>query len=57
MASTKQPLRSTIGQDGTAAYIVARERGRTADEAAKDAALRMAGTPDGKIEASLAAAQ
>ncbi len=30
-----------------AAYIVARERGRTAEDAAKDAALHLAGTPQG----------
>ena len=41
MARTKRPLRSTTGRRWYAAYIVARERGRTPEEAAKDAALHM----------------
>ena len=38
---TNRPLRSTTGRDWYAAYTVARERGRTSEEAARDAALHM----------------
>ena len=41
MAATKRLLRSTTGRSWYAAYIVARQNGRTPDDAAKDAALQM----------------
>jgi hypothetical protein len=41
MASTSRPLRKHHWSDWYGAYMVARERGRTSDEAAKDAAVHM----------------